>query len=347
MSYYDDLIKIVDELPTYCVDFFNAKSEVLEIRTRVGYAIDLKVFFTFIAKAYKRFEGKFSEINEVDLDTLDSLYNTDIDAYISWLSKYKLNDIEYTNSAAGKKRKLATLKAFFKYLRKVGLMTNNPTEFTDIPKVKDKEIVVLSDNEQEEIIDNIINGTHKTERQLKFHERTMLRDLAIITLFLGTGIRVSELVGLNDVDIDFKEQRALVMRKGGKRQFVYFNEEVLDRLSDYMENERKSLLGYKDYDNIPDNLPLFVSLRHSRITVRMVEIIIKEYARYVLPMNIKVTPHTLRKTYGTRLYNQYRDLYLTQNALGHSSPSTTAKYYTKFNEEYLKKLKEYSPKNSD
>lgn len=340
MNYHEELIKITKDLPHYCIEFFNAKSEALEIRTRVAYATDIRVFFEYLSTITDK------TIKEMPLEVLEGLSHTDMDAYMAWLSDYWIDDREYTNSAAGKKRKLATLKSFFKYLRKVGKLKNNPTEFTEIPKIKEKEILILSDQEQEQILNNILNGTNKTEQQLKFHEKTMLRDLAIITLFLGTGMRVSELVNLDDVDIDFSEQRALITRKGGKKAFVYFNEEVTERLADYMENERPQLLGYKTFEEVPEYSPLFVSMQHKRITVRMVEILIKNYARFVLPANLKVTPHTLRKTYGTKLYNEYRDLYLTQNALGHSSPTTTAKYYTKFNEEYLKKLKEFDIKKS-
>ena len=336
----DKLNEYLNELPRYVRDYINSENERLSVKSRIAYTLDLKIFLIYIVQS-----GKCGDIKKVTIDMLDDLNDNDMNEYIRWLSHYKVDDKEYTNNSAGKKRKLASVRAFFKYLRKIGKMKNNPTEFTVTPVVREKEIVVLSQDEQSDMLSNVVNGTNKTGRQLKFHEKTKLRDLAIIFLFLGTGIRVSELVGLNDTDIDLQEQRALVVRKGGKRSFVYFSDDVIEVLSDYMENERNMLLGYKD-GKAPEGLPLFVSLKKQRLSVRMVEVIIKNYARFILPPSVKVTPHTLRKTYGTLLYNKYKDLYLTQNALGHASPATTAKYYTKWNEDYLKKLKEYDVKRS-
>ncbi len=339
MTPEESLNKYKAELPRFCTAYFNHYDDKLSVKTLVAYATDIKVFFEYLVTI-----TDYSNIKEIEPDVLDRLTDEDIDDYLAWLSHYTIGEVEYSNSPAGKKRKLASLNAFFKYLRKVGKMKNNPTEFTEAINLKKKAIVVLSDEEQENLLSNVEYGSNKTGRELLFHEKTKLRDLAIVSLFLGTGIRVSELVGLNDDNFDAKEQRILVTRKGGNQELVYFNEEVAARILEYMELERPTLLGYKD--EVPTNLPLFVSLKKTRISTRMVEIIIKNYAKFVLPPGLKITPHTLRKTFGTKLYNKYRDLYLTQKALGHASPETTAKYYTKFDKEYLKKMREFDIKNS-
>lgn len=335
----EKLANNLKELPSYIREYINYENDHLSVKSRIAYTLDLKVFLQFLLTI-----TDYTDIKDIPVELIDSLHTTDMDAYMSWLSYYKIGDEEYRNSPTGKKRKLSSVKALFKYLRKVGKMNNNPAEFTQMPKITDKEIVVLSPNEQGDMLSNVINATNKTGRELIFHERTKLRDLCIIIMFLGTGMRVSELVNINDTDLDLSEQRVLITRKGGKRAFVYFGDDVLEALSNYIENERYSLLGFKSKKEVPDGLPLFVSRKRNRISVRMVEVIIKNYARFVLPPSVKVTPHTLRKTYGTLSYNKYKDLYLTQNALGHSSPATTAKYYTKWNEDYLKKLKEYDVK---
>lgn len=342
MSYHDDLIKLCDMLPAYCREFFSAKADTQEIRTRVAYAGDLKVFFEYIMT--REDLGPYETIKDIPLELFNSLKYTDINAYLAYLEEYNSDGAKYTNSAAGKKRKLSSLKSFCKYYRSVGKLTQNPTELVELPKVKEKEIVVLSPQEQDKLKDIVDTGKRKSKTQMKYHEQIHYRDMAILTLFLNTGIRVSELVGINNYDLDLEEQRILVTRKGGDKEFVYFNNETLYAICDYLDYERNVLLGYDEemlnQGELP-NGPLFVSLKHRRISVRMVQIIIQNYAKFVLPPGVKVTPHTLRKTFGTQLYSKYRDLYLTQHALGHSSPSTTAKYYAKYNEEYNKQLREF------
>ncbi len=223
----------------------------------------------------------------------------------------------------------------------MGRIKNNPSALVDPPKLREKEILVLTEEHQEAIRENIESGQGKTQREQKFHEQTKFRDMAIISLFLGTGIRVSELVGINLNDLDMNGQQLLVFRKGGKRQILYFNSSVAGDLTDYMQLERPALLkksGENPKEKEEDG-PLFLSLRGTRITTRRVEQLIKEYSRFVLPANMKVTPHTLRKTFGTDLYIKYRDLALVQNALGHASPNTTARYYAKFDEKLLQAMK--------
>lgn len=342
MSYHDTLIHLCNMLPDYCMEFFNAKADSKQIRTRVAYAGDLKVFFEYILT--RKDLGAFDSIENIPLTIFDRLKNTDINAYLAYLEEYEFEGKKYTNSAAGKKRKLACLKTFCKYFRMVGKLNSNPTELVELPSVKEKEILILTENEQKQLLDQAESGNRKTDRQKKYHDKTKYRDMAILTLFLNTGIRVSELVNIDDYDLDLSEQRVLITRKGGKQEFVYFNNETLAAITDYLDLERNELLcidkEFISTNEIP-NGPLFVSLKHDRISVRMVQYIVKNYATAVLPPGIKVTPHILRKTFGTSLYQKYRDLYLVQHALGHESPQTTSKHYTKYNPEYNKQLKQY------
>lgn len=335
----DMFLKLCKELPGYCTDFFAAKSETLELKTRTAYAGDLKVFFDYlIREMHEMFP--YDNISMVPLSGLDALKSTDIDQFMMYLSEYTLEDKTYTNSSAGKKRKLATLKTFFKYFTRTGRLSHNPAEWVETPKIKEKEIVILSEGEQIKLLNAAERGINRSARGKSMHEKKRFRDFAILATFLGTGLRVSELVGINDYDLDLEQQRFLITRKGGKRQFVYFNADVLDALCNYIDYERNSLLGDDfDGDSYQDG-PLFLSLKHQRISVRQVQVIIKRYASFVLPPNMKVTPHTLRKTFGTEAYRKYKDLYLVQNALGHSSPATTAKFYAQFDPEYLKQFKD-------
>ena len=340
MVYLNKYLAEVNKLPDFCRRYFDAKQDKFTASTKYVYAVDLKIFFEWMATKLDK-----DRAMDITLADLDELTEDDINSYLSYLNKYEYEGKIYTNTEAGKARKITTLRSFFKYFKRRELIKQNVMELIDIPKIKEKAIVVLSPNEQKDIFDVAETGSNKSDRAKQFHEKTVKRNMAILTLFLGTGIRVSELVNINDEDVDFKEQRILIIRKGGDKQFVYFGNEVSAALLEYMEEERATLMGYKNVNDIPMNSPLFVSLKHQRITTRMVENIIKDIAKAVVPSSVKITPHTLRKTYGTMLYYRYKDIYLTQKALGHTTPQTTIKYYTKFNEEQLKQLKDYEPNN--
>ncbi len=145
-------------------------------------------------------------------------------------------------------------------------------------------------------------------------------DLALLTLLLGTGIRVSECVGLDISDVDFRNGGIRIHRKGGKEVTVYFGVEVEDALKDYLD-ERNQMLPVEGHDNA-----LFLSLQMKRMSVRSVENLVKKYARIVTPLK-KITPHKLRSTYGTALYRETGDIYLVADVLGHADVNTTKKHY--------------------
>ena len=175
------------------------------------------------------------------------------------------------------------------------------------------------------LLDQVESGDAMTERQRAFHKKTRVRDLALMTLLLGTGLRVSECVGLDIRDVDFKNDGVRVHRKGGKEVVVYFGEEVREALLDYME-ERKKKIPVSGHEQA-----LFLSLQDKRMSVKSVENLVKKYARLVTPLK-KITPHKLRSTYGTTLYQETGDIYLVADVLGHSDVNTTRKHYAALEE---------------
>ena len=145
------------------------------------------------------------------------------------------------------------------------------------------------------------------------------------TLLLGTGIRVSECVGLDVTDVDFRNNGIRIIRKGGSESVVYFGEEVEKALKDYLE-ERKSIIPQPGEENA-----LFYSTQRRRMGVQAVEnmvkkYMVKKYARQITTTK-KITPHKLRSTYGTALYQQTGDIYLVADVLGHKDVNTTRKHY--------------------
>jgi len=170
------------------------------------------------------------------------------------------------------------------------------------------------------LLDQVDNGESLTARQQAFHRRTRLRDLAMMTLMLGTGIRVSECVGLDIDDVDFTNGAIRIHRKGGKESMIYFGDEVEITLLNYLE-EREEMEAES-----PDEQALFLSLHRRRISVRAVEKLVKKYAQTVTTVK-HITPHKLRSTYGTSLYRETGDIYLVADVLGHSDVNTTKKHY--------------------
>ena len=195
-----------------------------------------------------------------------------------------------------------------------------------MPKLHEKEIIRLEIDEVAKLLDEVEEGDKLSEKQKLYHERTKVRDLAMMSLLLGTGIRVSECVGLNINDIDLDTCGARVYRKGGKESVIYFSDEVRDVLEDYLD-EREMI------DAVPGNEDaLFLSMQRKRINVRSVENLVKKYAKLVTPLK-KITPHKLRSTYGTSLYRETGDIYLVASVLGHNDVNTTRKHYAAQEEE--------------
>ena len=229
------------------------------------------------------------------------------------------------NSAAAK-RKLCSLRRFYGYFYRYELISNNPSLKVDMPKIHDKAITRLDVNEVAELLDNVENGNKLTTAQLRTHEKLKCRDLALLTLLLGTGIRVSECVGLDINDVDFDNDRIKVVRKGGSESFVYFGDEVRAALLDYME-ERKQMNPDSGHENA-----LFISSKNKRLCVRSVELLVKKYASTVTTVK-HITPHKLRSTYGTNLYQASKDIYLVADVLGHKDVNTTRKHYAEIVDE--------------
>ena len=149
----------------------------------------------------------------------------------------------------------------------------------------------------------------------------------MITLFLGTGIRVSECVGLDIQDINLNDNSFLVRRKGGNQVILYYPDEVARVLSDYLE-WRSQVEAQPGSENA-----LFLSMQKKRITVRSVEILVKKYAQVAAPLKTHFSPHKLRSTYGTNLYRATGDIYLVADQLGHSDVNTTRKHYAAMSED--------------
>lgn len=309
---------VLDDLPKFCRQFFRGIEPTTSARTRLGYAYDLRVFFEYLHNENPVLSR--TDIREYKLDILDSLEREDLEEYLEYLSLYEKKDKEITNAEQGKKRKMSALRSMYNYFYKSELISRNTAELINMPKLHDHEIIRLEPNEVATLLDQVEAGEKLTKSQLKYHEKTKIRDIALLSLLLGTGIRVSECVGIDIDDMDFDTNGLHIHRKGGYNTIVYFPEEVRTALLEYL-SQRRQMIPCEGSENA-----FFLSLQNKRITVRAVENLVKKYAKNVTTLK-KITPHKLRSTFGTNLYKESGDIYLVADVLGHKDVNTTRKHY--------------------
>ena len=307
------LQNLLKDLPDFIKIFFTGIDASTAIKTRIAYAIDLKTFLTYLISD-SLIAGK-SSIKEITIDDISTLDSTCIEQYLSYLSYYEKDNISYTNSNSAKARKLSSIRSMYKYFYKKGLISADPSV-----------LVGIEAEESSNLLDGIEYGEKLTKAQLRYHEKTNQRDLAVITLFLGTGIRISELVGIDIGDINFSNNSFKVTRKGGNEEILYFGDEVKDALTEYY-NIRKKIIAVSGNENA-----LFLSLQKKRMQVSSVQKMLKKYIKISVPLK-NISPHKLRSTFGTNLYRQTGDIYLVAEVLGHKDVNTTKRYYAAANEE--------------
>ncbi len=334
------LREILSDLPQFCGIYFRGIESTTTALTRQGYALDLRTFFNFLTQEIDRFKGR--ELRSFTLDDLDSLTPLDIELFLEFVGFYtkidkklkKAGSVDETeiigreliNRDKAKARKLSALRSLLKYLHRHGMVNNNLSEMVDTPKLHQKPIIRLEANEVANLLDAVDSGGTLTDKQKQYHEHTKYRDAALLALFLGTGIRISELIGLDTDDFDFDADGLRITRKGGSSVILYFNAEVSKILKGYFvkRTEMKQLPGHEK--------ALFLSLQGKRIATRAVQNLVKKYTSAVTPLK-NISPHKLRSTYGTMLYQETGDIYLVADVLGHKDVNTTKRHYAAITDE--------------
>ncbi len=316
----------LQQLPDYCLDFFIAIENNTSSLTRYNYAMDLNVFFDYLSQYVIR-----KNKNEINYQDLDNLKTRDIEQFLSYLSYYNNENKKISqNKERGKARKLASLRSFFKYLFNHDCIKSNVVSKIETPKLHNKEIVRLEQDEVSKMLNAVENPVDFTQKQKSYNKNTFERDNAIITLFLGTGIRISELVGLDIDSFDFKENAFVVTRKGGNKSVLYFSNEVAMALKTWLE--KRASLNLSEIEKA-----MFISLQNKRISIRAVENLVKKFAQIAAPLK-KISPHKLRSTFGTNLYRETKDIYIVADFLGHKDVNTTKKHYAAINEDMRKSV---------
>lgn len=322
-----------NDLPSFCREFFIGIQNRTSLLTRLNYAYDLRLFFNYLCVEVPGFNGLSPK--NLELQHLANLTSFDIEEYLGYINLYQKRNLNgkkvvVKNAEKGIARKLSSIRSLYKYFFKKDKITANVSSNVEFPKLHDKEIIRLQRDEIKELLDTAESGQGLSKRQLQLHKNSKTRDVAILTLLLGTGIRISECVGLDVDNIDFKNLSFVVTRKGGNRVELYFSDEVASALCDYYE------LRVADPDVSSEEKAVFLSKNKTRITPRAVQMLVKKYSQIVTPLK-KITPHKLRSTYGTQLYRATKDIYVVAEVLGHKDVNTTKKHYAALSDDIKRK----------
>ena len=292
------------------------------------YNYDLNAFLRYMKIHFKLTnETDFNNISIKDfsLDTLKKITLNDIHAFLSYLA------LNQKAKPATRARKISTIRIFFSYLsQKANLLESNPAQNLETPKLDKRIPKYLSLDDSKKLL-NVTADENDENKE---------RDLAIITLFLNCGLRLSELVGINVSNIDFNECKLTVIGKGNKERTIYLNKACINSIKNYLLVRPTE--GIK-IDSKASNKALFLSKRKERISNRTVQYIVERELQKAGLDTSKYSTHKLRHTAATLMY-QYGnvDIRALQELLGHESISTT-EIYTHVSNEQVRNAVEVNP----
>lgn len=318
----------------YIIEYYNGES----INTQVGYAIDIRVFLNYLRLAVFPEKEALSDFTTADIN---SLCVSDLISFKSYLKEYETESLSpsgrpvkriHRNSAFGINRKLSAVRGLFVYLYKTEQIDQNITDKIDFARLHQKIKKPLTTQETAALIDVIYNGEKYYEgRHLTEYKKRKLRDIAIFTTYLGTGIRVSELVTLKIEDVDFDTQSFIVTRKGGDQQEIFMPPQVENQIFEYIESVR---------DIRPKgNSPLFLSRTGGQMTAAGIEKLLKNYCFTVgITHPDKTRPHALRRTFACRLLEEGIDIKMVAELMGHKNIEVTHRYYAQYSQQARKEI---------
>ena len=168
---------VLETLPAFCKAFFRGIEEYTSSRTRLAYAYDIRLFFEYLHE--NNAICKKMEIIEFPLSILDEIKRVDIEEYLQYMSLYQKDGKDISNEERGKARKLAALRSFYNYYFQNEMISTNPAALVPLPKLHEKEIIRLEPNEVAILLDQVEDGTKLTKKELEYHKKTKLRDVAL------------------------------------------------------------------------------------------------------------------------------------------------------------------------
>lgn len=308
--------------------FVYLKGNVLP-QTRLAYLRDVHFFFQYLIQETTLTDA--DRTDEIKIEELNQITAMDVNIYMDYCRKYKVDDGKsitiYENNNKTLSRKKSSISVLFKQLYRDGLIDNNITDGFDpirVPRPGEREIKALQDDEVMIMLDAVSTGSHLTEHERVYWEKTKLRDKAILILFLTYGLRLSELQQLNVSSFNFSRGEFKIYRKRDKESTMPINQSVEMVLRDYLNNEREHVV----VQNPIDEDALFLSLQGKRMTQRAIRDLVKKYTSIPLHTGRRggYSPHKLRATAATSLIGRGNSIYDVQALLDHEQVTTTQLY---------------------
>ena len=323
-------IQLLHTLPSFCTTFYEGRQMRLSAKTQWNYANKMKIFLLFLTDKTDIFYEK--PLTEFTLDDLAKVTPEIARNFVTYINnKAAKPKSRKTNSLTTTDNYIASISAYYNYFIKGGTKLSdgsdfliNPFSTIDRAKREKKQIIYLDSEEQEKYLNTVNSGKGLSDRQLLYHNKNSIRERCIVELLLDTGIRVSELVGIDLEDINLDKCSIFIKRKGSKEDTVYFSDNMKEILIDYLEYRNAV------YNNT-DSAALFLSStaknKGERLSVRSVERIIKKYAVAAkLQKGSKITPHKLRSTFAMDTLEKSGNIELVRKMLGHENITTTNNY---------------------
>ena len=279
----------IENNPSFLNSFLDYTATILNKspNTIKEYNYDLNNFLKFILYHFKLTNEKDIKninIHDMTIETIKKITLDDIHAYLFYLKN------NYQSKAATRARKVASIRVFFNYLTsKTNLLEKNPAQNLETPKQDKRMPKYLSLDDSKKLL----------EIAMSDDDRNKERDYAIITLFLNCGMRLSELVGINISDINFKDEKLNVIGKGNKERTIYLNKACINAINSYMKVRPRDAVKTDSRD------ALFLSERRERISNRTVQYIVKQELKKAGLDTNKYSVHKLRHTAATLMY-KYR-----------------------------------------
>lgn len=302
------------------------------ITTRIAYTRDLKHFLSYLST-----EVTNVDLRHISVENLDPLTQRDIEDYLIYCKSYIKNINGKTkiikNNRNSISRKLSALKKFFRYLYKNKLISNDPTYLIEVKTTNNSKINNrLDDDEINTLLNCIKLGVGPMSNlEVSAYNRLWIRDYTIVSLLVTTGIRISELTSLDINDINLKKKRISITTKGGDIDLLPYPTLMHNILINYIEY-RKTVKAKENFKQA-----LFLSQFKKRIDNKTVRVLLKKYINRTT-ISEDVTPHSLRRTYLTNIYNRTGDIELVRRLGHHNSIETTRKYYAAINEDRVTKV---------
>jgi site-specific recombinase XerD len=317
------------QMPRFLRSFFvYLKGNVLPM-TRLAYLNDIRFFFNYLIEETDLIKG--NSISDITLAELDKVKSVDVNMFLDYCRKYKVETDKtitiYENHNRTLARKKSSISVMFKHLYREEMVSKNITDGFDpikVPKAGEHEIKALQDDEVMVMLDAVSSGSGLTAHERSYWEKTKKRDKAILILFLTYGLRLSELQQLNISSFNFSRGEFKIFRKRGKESIMPMNQSVTMVINDYINHERPD-----DSELDPEHKDaLFLSLQGRRMTDRQIRELVKKYTSIAMKTSRKsgYSPHKLRATAATSLIGRGNSIYDVAALLDHEQVTTTQLY---------------------